>query len=115
LRRDANELVFDPLCCTGGAIPVTPERERARSQRRKNAHRRTIMSVTSSIPTRKYLRAQELASMLAVHRTTLWRWVHDGHLPRPVRLGPNTVAWDFAQIDAWLAARAGLEEGGQHN
>ena len=70
------------------------------------------MSVTSSTPTRKYVRAQELATMLAVHRTTLWRWVRDGHLPRPVQLGPNTVAWNSTQIDAWLASRAGAEEGG---
>ena len=69
------------------------------------------MSVISSIPTRKYIRAQELATMLAVHRTTLWRWVHDGHLPRPVRLGPNTVAWDSTQIDAWLAVQAGAKNG----
>ena len=70
------------------------------------------MSVTSPIPTRQYIRAQELAAMLAVHRTTLWRWVHDGHLPRPVRLGPNTVAWDSTQIDAWLATREGAEQDG---
>jgi len=66
------------------------------------------MSVTSSNPTRKYIRAQKLATMLAVHRTTLWRWVQDGHMPRPVQLGPNTVAWDSSQIDAWLAERAAV-------
>jgi prophage regulatory protein len=70
------------------------------------------MSVTSSTPTRKYVRAQELATMLAVHRTTLWRWVRDGHLPRPVQLGPNTVAWNSAEIEAWLTARAGAREHG---
>jgi len=70
------------------------------------------MSVTSPTSTRRYVRAQELATMLAVHRSTLWRWVHDGHLPRPVPLGPNTVAWDSTQIDAWLASRAGAEGGG---
>ena len=70
------------------------------------------MSVTSPIPTRQYIRAQELAAMLAVHRTTLWRWVHDGHLPRPVKLGPNTVAWESAQIDAWLAAREAEQKNG---
>ena len=70
------------------------------------------MSVASPIPTRQYIRAQELATLLAVHRTTLWRWVHDGHLPRPVRLGPNTVAWDSTQIDAWLATREGAEQDG---
>jgi len=70
------------------------------------------MSVTSSIPARKYIRAQELATILAVHRTTLWRWVRDGHLPRPVQLGPNTVAWNYAEIEAWLTARAGTREHG---
>jgi prophage regulatory protein len=70
------------------------------------------MSLTSSIPPRKYIRAQELATILAVHRTTLWRWVRDGHFPRPVRLGPNTVAWDSIQVDVWLASREGAEEGG---
>jgi prophage regulatory protein len=70
------------------------------------------MSVTSSIPARKYIRAQELATVLAVHRSTLWRWVRDGHLPRPVQLGPNTVAWDSTQIDAWLASCAGEDDGG---
>jgi len=70
------------------------------------------MSVTSPIPTRQYIRAQELAAMLAVHRTTLWRWVHDGHLPRPIKLGPNTVAWESTQIDAWLAAREAEQKNG---
>ena len=70
------------------------------------------MSFSSSMSTGKYIRAQELATRLAVHRSTLWRWVHDGHLPRPVRLGPNTVAWDCTQIDAWLAERTGGAHGG---
>jgi prophage regulatory protein len=68
------------------------------------------MPVTSPIPTRQYIRAQEFAAMLAVHRTTLWRWVRDGHLPRPVKLGPNTVAWESTQIDAWLAAREAAQK-----
>ena len=40
------------------------------------------MSVTSAIPTRKYLRAQELSVLLAADRPTHWRWVHESHLPR---------------------------------
>lgn len=71
----------------------------------------SAMSFSSSMSTRKYSRAQELATRLAVHRSTLWRWVHDGHLPRAVRLGPNTVAWVCTQIDAWLAERTGGADG----
>jgi prophage regulatory protein len=67
------------------------------------------MAMITSEPMRRYVRAQELARLLAVHRTTLWRWVRDGHLPPPVHLGPNTVAWDSGEIDAWLAARSDQE------
>jgi prophage regulatory protein len=69
------------------------------------------MATVMSNPIRRYIRARELAGILAVHRTTLWRWVNDGHLPRPVQLGPNTVAWDSNEIDAWLAARLDQESG----
>jgi len=68
------------------------------------------LSVSASIPTRRYIRARELACRLSVHRTTLWRWVHDGRMPSPLRLGPNTVAWDCAQIDEWLADQQGSAE-----
>ena len=38
-------------------------------------------------------------------RTWLWRRTRAGDFPRAVRLGPNSVAWDEAEIDAWLASR----------
>ncbi len=39
------------------------------------------------------------------NRTTLYRWIKDGRFPKPIRLGPNSVAWRWSAIEAWLAAR----------
>jgi predicted DNA-binding transcriptional regulator AlpA len=35
-------------------------------------------------------------------RPTIWRWERDGRFPKRVKLGPNSVGWDSAEIEAWL-------------
>ena len=40
-----------------------------------------------------------------INRTTLWRWVRDGHFPKPFRIGTQTIAWRRADIEQWLASR----------
>ena len=34
-----------------------------------------------------------------IGRTTLWRWVRDGRLPKPYKIGPQYVAWLAAELD----------------
>jgi predicted DNA-binding transcriptional regulator AlpA len=29
--------------------------------------------------------------------------------PQPIKLGPNTTAWDLDEVDAWLELRASKE------
>jgi predicted DNA-binding transcriptional regulator AlpA len=43
------------------------------------------------------------------NRTTLRRWMtrDDDPFPQPIRLGPNTIAWSRALVEAWLQRRAG--------
>ena len=47
--------------------------------------------------------------MLPVSPATIWRWIRAGILPPPIRLGPNTCAWDVAEIEKFIATRT---EGG---
>ena len=44
----------------------------------------------------------ELSGELRISRTTLWRWVRDGYLPRPLRLGKKT-GWPRSVIENWKA------------
>ena len=47
------------------------------------------------------LDVKAVAALLHASRSTIWRWVKDGTLPRPVRIG-RTTRWDSDEIDAVL-------------
>ena len=49
----------------------------------------------------EYLRTRGIFN----NRETLRRWIRDHGFPKPIRLGPNTVAWDAAAVQIWLDAR----------
>lgn len=50
------------------------------------------------------LRVKHVAVDLGVAESTVWRWVAEGRLPRPVRIGPNAVGWHSDVLDAWTKA-----------
>lgn len=60
----------------------------------------------------RVIRISELAStpskpgLLPVSPTTVWRWVREGRLPAPFKLGKNVTVWDADEIDQFLAAQA---------
>jgi prophage regulatory protein len=43
-------------------------------------------------------------------RDHLRRLVKAGKFPRPIRLSESRIAWDEAEIDSWLKARAAERE-----
>ena len=51
------------------------------------------------------LRQDTVCMRLGISGTTLFRWVRAGNFPKPIRLGPNTVGWLEADVDAWLDAK----------
>jgi predicted DNA-binding transcriptional regulator AlpA len=60
----------------------------------------------------KLLTVKELAAMLGVHERSVWRMsaqaeAGHGDFPRPLRIGPKTVRWRLADVEAYLAALAG--------
>ena len=45
--------------------------------------------------------------LLPVSPATIWRWVREGKFPAPYKLGESVTVWDKADIDAFIATRAG--------
>lgn len=54
-------------------------------------------------------RTCELARRLGVARSTVWRWVRDGLLPKPIHIGPQVRGWRAREIDEWLNTRGGVK------
>jgi prophage regulatory protein len=38
-------------------------------------------------------------------RSSIYEDVRAGTFPKPVRIGPNRIAWPEAAVDSWIASR----------
>jgi len=58
------------------------------------------------------LDVRQLATTLRMHPRTVWRLAAmaaagQGDFPKPLRIGPKTIRWRLADVQAYLAALAG--------
>lgn len=42
---------------------------------------------------------------LPISKPTVWRWVKEGRLPKPISLGPKVTAWDLDEVDRFIEAQ----------
>ena len=53
------------------------------------------------LPILGLLRLPQVCSLVGVKKTTVWAWVKDGRLPKPVKLSPRVTAWRTSEILAF--------------
>jgi len=53
--------------------------------------------------TERLINVQTVASMLGTGKSTIWRWVSNGMLPEPVRLGMRTTRWKLSEINQFIS------------
>lgn len=53
----------------------------------------------------KILRLAGVLDATGVKKSTIYKWIREGHFPRPVRLGENSVGWREVEVQAWIDAR----------
>ena len=56
------------------------------------------LSQFDALPDSAHVRLPVVAALKGVGPATVWRWVKSGHLPAPVKLGPNTTAWRVGDL-----------------
>lgn len=54
----------------------------------------------------KYLSAKQLAELLGVHKSCIWKWAAQGRLPKGERLGAKCTRWKESDV---LKAIEGLK------
>lgn len=60
---------------------------------------------------KRYLRLREVRARYSTSKTTIYRWMETGGFPRPLPLGPNTRAWDEAELDRFDEERRRERDG----
>lgn len=60
------------------------------------------METQTTLP--RILRKKEVLSIIGRSESSLYRDIHAGRFPAPVRLGENSVGWKEDAVKAWLDA-----------
>ena len=53
----------------------------------------------------RILRCVEVTWRTSLSKASVYRLLHAGDFPQPVRLGQRAVGWRAEEIDEWLASR----------
>ncbi len=58
----------------------------------------------------RYIKVSEVAKRIGVARSTIYRWVDEGHFPKPVIFGPvkdynSTSRWLRTEVEQWIESR----------
>jgi prophage regulatory protein len=75
----------------------------------ENHNRPSRMPTITALPSEGLVRLPQVLSVYPVSRSTWWAGIKTGRFPKPVRLGPRTVAWRVDEIRELVAA---AESGG---
>ena len=55
-----------------------------------------------AVPVGVFLRLPQVLTRVPISRSTLWRRVHDGSFPRPIKLSDRITVWRSEDIDGWM-------------
>lgn len=50
----------------------------------------------------KLIRIKDVMSRTGLGRSTIYKYVHLGLFPKPIRLGTRAVAWVESEVEAWI-------------
>lgn len=57
-------------------------------------------------PDAQMIRTSQFCELVGISRTTLWRQVKAGHIPKPVKVTDGIRAWSMGTARAFLKSRA---------
>lgn len=64
------------------------------------------MQAQTALPKAKltrFIKIPKVLELTQIGRTTLWRLVKNGKFPKPIHIGPNSIAWRESDYESWAA------------
>lgn len=61
------------------------------------------MGVESSVVGERLLRLPDVVEKTSLGKSTIYRLIHDGKFPKPIKPTGMTRAWRESDIDAWIS------------
>ena len=49
----------------------------------------------------EFLKDTELANRYGVSRPTIWRWLKEGKIPNPIKIGVGVTRWKVKDLQVW--------------
>jgi len=56
-----------------------------------------------------FLKDTDACQRYGVSRSTWWRWLSEGVIPSPVKIGPRATRWRLDDLQAWETKRGEVE------
>ena len=53
----------------------------------------------------EFLRLKQVKSLIGLCRSSIYNKINEGTFPRPLRLGPQSVAWLQSEVHLWMSER----------
>ena len=53
----------------------------------------------------EFLRLKQVKSLIGLCRSSIYNKINEGTFPRPVKLGPQSVAWLQSEVQLWMNER----------
>ena len=52
-----------------------------------------------------FIRIKDVMKKTGLARSTVWLWVKEGKLPKPIKLSERVTVWKESDIDEWMESK----------
>lgn len=63
----------------------------------------TEIAYTVALPSTGYVPMPVICGITGKSKNTINRWCKQSLFPKPVKIGPNSIAWPVSQVRCWIA------------
>jgi len=107
-----NQLGRDRSMAIDEIIRLAREVERLRERPRHPPYRKSVQGAVFPV---ELLGLKDVCALLAASRSSIYRWMEEGHFPSPVRTGARSVRWRVDDLQSWRSSLRTTAERGQPN